>query len=94
MKSEGREVFERGMFLVGVLIVGFCIGFIVAMIKYQKPTTTPVENVNVIDSLTTVNDSIKIKVEKLDSIKDAKVIEVSTLDNDSTLKLFYELVSE
>ena len=64
------------------------------MAKYQKPATTPVENVNVIDSLTAVNDSIKIKVEKLDSIKDAKVIEVSTLDNDSTLKLFYELVSE
>ena len=92
--NEGREVCERGIFLLGVAIFAFCAGFIVATIKYQKPATTPVENVNVIDSLTAVNDSIKIKVEKLDSIKDAKVIEVSTLDNDSTLKLFYELVSE
>ena len=92
--TEGREVFERGFFLLGVVIFAFCAGFIVAMIKDKKSATTPVENVNIIDSLTAVNDSIKIKVEKLDSIKDAKVIEVSTLDNDSTLKLFYELVSE
>lgn len=92
--NEGREVCERGIFLLGVAVFAFCAGFIIAMSKYQKPATTPVENVNVIDSLTAVNDSIKIKVEKLDSIKDAKVIEVSTLDNDSTLKLFYELVSE
>lgn len=92
--NEGREAFERGIFLLGLAVLAFCAGFVVAMIKYQKPATTPIENVNVIDSLTAVNDSIKIKVEKLDSIKDAKVIEVSTLDNDSTLKLFYELVSE
>lgn len=57
--------------------------------------SSPVENNNnTIDSLTKVNDSIKLKVEHLDSIKNAKVIEVSTLDNDSTLKLFYKLVSE
>lgn len=60
-----------------------------------KKESTPVEgNTEKIDSLTKVNDSIKIKIEKLDSIKDAKIIEVSTLDNDSTLKLFYKLVSD
>lgn len=52
------------------------------------------ENVIVTDSIIKVNDSIKIKVEHLDSVKNAKVIEVQTLDNDSTLKLFYKLVSE
>ena len=52
------------------------------------------ENVTVTDSIIKINDSIKIKVEHLDSVKNAKVIEVQTLDNDSTLKLFYELVSE
>ena len=52
------------------------------------------ENVIVTDSIIKVNDSIKIKIEHLDSIKNAKVIEVQTLDNDSTLKLFYKLVSE
>ena len=72
----------------------FAIGMWAGVSYERHNTTTPVESNNIIDSLTTINDSIKIKVEKLDSIKDAKVIEVSTLDNDSTLKLFYELVSE
>ena len=78
------------------MIIAFIIGYIVGIIilnSYTKQNTT-VENNTKIDSLITVNDSIKIKVEKLDSIKDAKIIEVSTLDNDSTLKLFYELMSE
>ena len=52
------------------------------------------ENVTISDSIIKGNDSIKIKIEHLDSIKNAKVIEVQTLDNDSTLKLFYKLVSE
>ena len=80
-------------FMIGCFI-SFALG-ILAAISYEKHNiSTPVENNTIIDSLTTVNDSIKIKVEKLDSIKDAKVIEVSTFNNDSTLKLFYKLVSE
>lgn len=80
-------------FMIGCFI-SFALGMW-AGISYEKHNiSTPIENNTIIDSLTTINDSIKIKVEKLDSIKDAKVIEVSTLDNDSTLKLFYELVSE
>lgn len=38
------------------------------------------------------NDSLRIEVDNLDSIKNAKVIEVKTLDNDSTVKLFYKLI--
>lgn len=38
------------------------------------------------------NDSLRIKVDNLDSIKNAKVIEVKVLDNDSTVKLFYQLI--
>ena len=75
-------------------VISFVLGIWTGITYEQRRVSTPVERNNVIDSLTTVNDSIKIKVEKLDSIKDAKVIEVSTLDNDSTLKLFYKLVSE
>ena len=78
-------------FMIGCTI-SFALG-ILAGISYEKHNiSTPVENDTIIDSL--INDSIRIKVEKLDSIKDAKVIEVSTLNNDSTLKLFYKLVSE
>ena len=83
--------------IVGLLL-GFCAGLIITCvvcfcISYNGKQPSK-ENVTKIDSLTKVNDSIKIKIEKLDSVKNAKVIEVSTLDNDSTLKLFYKLVKE
>ena len=78
------------------MLMAFFFGCIVGAITLHSciKQSTLVENSTKIDSLITVNDSIKIKIEKLDSIKDAKIIEVSTLNNDSTLKLFYELVSE
>lgn len=83
---------------IACLIFGLCSGLIVALVVYFCATYNAKhpskEDMTKIDSLTKVNDSIKIKIEKLDSIKDAKVIEVSTLDNDSTLKLFYKLVKE
>lgn len=81
----------------GKYVISFAVGLFVGvllMTKDDKAKSSPVEKVEIIDSLTKVNDSIKIKVEQLDSIKDAKIIEVSTLDNDSTLKLFYKLVQE
>lgn len=58
-----------------------------------RRTSPPIEE-NRIDSLNKVNAKIIIEVEHLDSIKDAKVIEVKSLDNDSTLRLFYQLVSK
>ena len=60
----------------------------------KKSVTPPVKESIAIDSLITTNDSLKININKLDSIKDVKVIEVRSLDNDSTIKLFYKLVSE
>lgn len=74
-------------------IAGLLVGVLLTAITTKK-ISSPVEKNDKIDSLTTVNDSIKLKVEHLDSVKNAKVIEVSTLDNDSSLKLFYKLVSE
>ena len=88
-------------FFIGLCYVAGCYLVIFAVViiyNYSKKIinnkTDTKENVTVTDSIIKVNDSIKIKVEHLDSIKNAKVIEVQTLDNDSTLKLFYELVSE
>ena len=74
-------------------ITAFILGVLIGYMYYKSLKATE-NSTEKIDSLITVNDSIKLKVERLDSIKDAKVIEVSTLNNDSTLKLFYKLVSE
>ena len=88
-------------FFIGLCYVVGCYLVIIAVViiySYGKKIINNEEdikeNVIVTDSIIKVNDSIKIKVEHLDSIKNAKVIEVQTLDNDSTLKLFYKLVSE
>lgn len=46
------------------------------------------------DSLIVVNDSLKIQVIKLDSIKNEEVKKVLNISNDSSIKLFKELVSK
>ena len=88
-------------FFIGLCYIAGCYLVIFAVViiySYSKKIinneTDTKENITITDSIIKVNDSIKIKVEHLDSIKNAKVIEVQTLDNDSTLKLFYKLVSE
>ena len=88
-------------FFIGLCYSAGCYLVVLAVVviysysrKIINNEDTVKENVTISDSIIRVNDSIKIKVEHLDSIKNAKVIEVQTLDNDSTLKLFYKLVSE
>ena len=88
-------------FFIGLCYSAGCYLVVLAVViiyNYSKKIinneTDTKKNITITDSIIKVNDSIKIKVEHLDSIKNAKVIEVQTLDNDSTLKLFYKLVSE
>ena len=83
----------------GIILIVYCciflfIGIFIGRCTKKCDSSRPVEEIIKADSIIKVNDSIKIKVEQLDSIKDAKIIEVQTLDNDSTLKLFYELISK
>ena len=87
------DALDRFIEVMIVAIIAFILGVLIGYMYDKSPKATEGSTAK-IDSLITVNDSIKIKVEKLDSIKDAKVIEVSTFNNDSTLKLFYKLVSE
>ena len=88
-------------FFIGLCYSAGCYLVVLAVVviyNYSRKIINNEENIKenaiVTDSIIKVNDSIKIKVEHLDSIKNAKVIEVQTLNNDSTLKLFYKLVSE
>ena len=81
---------EAGKGCVILLVFTFVvIGSIIIGTYYHR------KNNNIIETdieLQKHNDSLKIKVDNLDSIKNAKVIEVKTLDNDSTIKLFYQLI--
>ena len=69
-------------------IFGISIIAIMSLIDNKKTNTVIKQNVEIQKH----NDSLRIEFDNLDSIKNAKVIEVKTLDNDSTVKLFYQLI--
>ena len=78
----------KGYIIFVVLVVALCISIAICDYHHKK-------NNNIIETdveLQKHNDSLRIEVDNLDSIKNAKVIEVKTLDNDSTVKLFYKLI--
>ena len=85
--------------IIAVLIFIILTLGILNFYQYNNPREvvkyiTPVEEIEQIDSLVKANDSIKIVINNLDSIKDAKIIEVQSLSADSTVSVFYELVNE
>ena len=87
MDSFSNEA-GKGCVIFVVLVIALCVSIAIADYHYKK-------NNNIIETdveLQKHNDSLKIEVDNLDSIKNAKVIEVKTLDNDSTVKLFYQLI--
>ena len=73
--------------LIILVIIKNCLSF------KNTPTTPPVES-SKIDPITKDNDKLIIDIKRLDSIKNDKSIEVKNLDNDSTLKLFYQLIGK
>jgi len=87
MDSFSNEA-GKGCIIFVVLVIALCIS--IAICDYNRK-----KNNNIIETdveLQKHNDSLRIEVDNLDSIKNAKVIEVKTLDNDSTVKLFYQLI--
>lgn len=90
--NEINEIIERVVPLIITLIVilflGYCIN---TCVSYNKIINDKDKSV---DSIKTINNEYKRKLNKLDSIKNAEIIEVKTLDNDSTVKLFYRLIRE
>ena len=96
------KYFKRKKDFVSFLIKLFVVIFIFCLVfgdikicfnnfKKDNEISSPVER-NEIDSITKENDKIIIEVESLDSIKNEKATEVKSLDNDSALMLFYELI--
>lgn len=87
MDSFSNET-GKGCVIFIVLVVALCVSIFICDYHHKK-------NNNIIETdveLQKHNDSLRIEVDNLDSIKNAKVIEVKTLDNDSTIKLFYQLI--
>ena len=91
IKKGLADWFATLFLIIGILAT---IGGFVYVFSRKTKSTTPTVESNRIDSITKENDKLIIEVEHLDSIKNAKVIEVKSLDNDSTLMLFYQLISK
>lgn len=81
--------------IILITLIIFSIGYVIGYFVHKANSTinSPVEIIS-IDSLNNTNKDIYNKIKQLDSIKDAKVIEVKSLDNDSTLRLFYQLIGK
>ena len=85
---EGFDEFCKGIFIVVIIVISIVCA--VNITKYYNK-----KNNNIIEKdieLQKHNDSLKLKVNNLDSIKNAKVLEVEVLDDDSTINLFYNLI--
>ena len=88
MKKIWIDIKNHPITIIGVIL--YVVLFLYALKELNH--TTPVER-NEIEELLITRDSLINEIDKLDSIKNEKVIEIYNLDNDSTIKLFYKLVS-
>lgn len=64
------------------------------ILQNKKSVGSPVEEVIKIDSLVEHNHNIQVTVKHLENEKQEIINKVSSLDNDSTVKLFYELLQD
>jgi len=92
-KIDLNKLSKLDIILITLIIfsIGYVIGYFVH--KANSTISSPVEIIS-IDSLNNTNKDIYNKIKQLDSIKNEKVIEVKSLDNDSTLRLFYQLIGK
>ena len=81
--------------IVLVVLAGIIIGSI-AIYKHctEDKNIVTSSTIKYVDSIKKENDKLIIEVNDLDSLKNAEIIEVKSLDNDSTIKLFYKLIRE
>lgn len=96
MINIGKHFIDIATNILIIILTIILIVILVEIIsKTEKDNDIIIKNAEVnIDNNIKTNDSIKLEIENINKIKDAEVIEVRSLDNDSTVKLFYRLVKE
>lgn len=88
--------------VIGVFITCTILVFVFRWFKHvediKRLETETIININknneTIDVLNKTKDSLMIQVDNINTIKDAEIIKVKSLNNDSTLDLFYKLIRE
>ena len=97
--SDDPEKFVTACFTSIIVILVVLAELIIVIISvykhYNENENTVVDStIEYVDSIKKENDKLVLEVNNIDSIKNAEIIEVKSLDNDSTVKLFYKLISE
>lgn len=80
------------LFLISSLIMVF-LAVAIVYDKYINYNSSPVEEIHKTDSVKLENTKLTTEINILDSIKNNKVNDITKLNNDSTIKLFYQLIS-
>lgn len=91
MSNDGRVTWKDGLIALLALVLALVI---VAIIANDEPSKPVKDNTINVDSLLTTNDSIKLVITYIDSVKNEEIQQVLKLDNDSTVELFKQLVRE
>lgn len=89
-----EHYFRDSIVCITCIVLIFFIVIFASKCDEHNTVTPPVKERINIDSVLKTNDSIKLVVYQKDSIKYEEVFKVRNLDNDSTIKLFKELVRE
>ena len=97
--SDDPEKFITACFTSIIVILVVLAELIIVIISvykhYNENKNTIIDStIEYVDSIKKENDKLVLKVNNLDSIKNAEIIEVKSLDNDSTVKLFCKLTRE
>lgn len=79
---------------LGIILLASIFSILIGLCIDHCSNTNQVKENNKVDSIKKENDKLILEVNNLDSLKNAKIIEVKSLDNDSTVKLFYKLICE
>ena len=77
---------------LGIIFAASIFTILICLCIDHCSNTNQVKENNKVDSITKVNKTLIIEINNLDSIKNAEIIKVKELDNDSTVKLFYKLI--
>ena len=78
--------------LISSLII-VCLAVAIVYNKHINHNSSPVEEIHKIDSVKLENTKLTTEINILNNIKNNKVNDVTKLNNDSTIKLFYQLIS-
>uniref|UniRef100_A0AAU8ML49 Uncharacterized protein n=1 Tax=Geladintestivirus 6 TaxID=3233138 RepID=A0AAU8ML49_9CAUD len=83
------------VFVALVILAGIVFGTIAIYKRYTEDKSIITNfTTEYVDSIKKENNKLILEINNLDSLKNAKTIEVKSLDNDSTIKLFYKLIRE